>query len=324
MKRLSIIIPVYNVADYLKKCIRSIVQQGLSVSDYEIIIIDDGSTDDSASICDKLKSEHQNIQVIHKPNGGVSSARNCGLSVASAEYIMFIDPDDFLEDNSLKPILQEINPEVDISIYRSFEVIDGNKQKEFPPFNTNLCNRINDGKPLYVNGVYSRFVVWSTLFKTSFIKANNLSFIEGMANGEDAVFMAFAFICNPRIQICDNPLYCVNVRPGSASRDWDQKRVNRMIGNIRLLEEKRLVDDKLNCALVDYLIYNNISCVLDYICNSHMPMRAVIDTCINIKALQTRKLRTWPLKRAKIQISILNTSIYLFAFIKIILNSIRR
>lgn len=91
---LSIITPVYNVESYLDRCVHSILTQ--SYSNIELIMIDDGSTDESSSLCDKWASRDYRIRVIHKENGGVSSARNVGLEMAKGDYITFVDPDDFI------------------------------------------------------------------------------------------------------------------------------------------------------------------------------------------------------------------------------------
>ena len=91
---LSIITPVYNVEAYLDKCVQSVLSQ--SYRNIEMILVDDGSTDSSAVLCDKWAQEDSRVIVIHKVNGGVSSARNAGLEVASGEFITFVDPDDLL------------------------------------------------------------------------------------------------------------------------------------------------------------------------------------------------------------------------------------
>lgn len=94
MEKLSVIIPVYNVEKYLKKCIESVIKQ--TYKNLEIILIDDGSTDQSSIICDKYKKLDNRIRVIHKENGGISSARNMGIRMASADFITFVDSDDWI------------------------------------------------------------------------------------------------------------------------------------------------------------------------------------------------------------------------------------
>ena len=101
----SVIIPVYNSEKTIKRCIDSITLQNRS--DVEIIVINDGSTDESESICKALQNEHENIIYIHQENGGVSSARNLGLSVATGEFVMFVDSDDYV-DNQLLINIQKV------------------------------------------------------------------------------------------------------------------------------------------------------------------------------------------------------------------------
>ena len=95
----SIIIPVYNVEQYLRECVESILMQ--SCDDYEIILVDDGSSDKSGKICDKYSEKNNKIKVVHKENGGLSSARNAGIKIAIGKYIIFIDSDDYYDDKNL-------------------------------------------------------------------------------------------------------------------------------------------------------------------------------------------------------------------------------
>ena len=96
---LTIIIPVYNVERYLPMCLESIVQQHLS--DYEVIMVDDGSTDGSGAICDEFAEHYPEFRVIHNGNGGVAAARNRGIEEAKGEYILFLDSDDFLVPDAI-------------------------------------------------------------------------------------------------------------------------------------------------------------------------------------------------------------------------------
>ena len=103
---ISVIVPVYNVETYLDECIKSLVKQ--TYSKFELILIDDGSTDSSGQLCDAWKETDDRIKVIHKENGGLSTARNAGLDVAKGDYICFIDSDDFVTDNYLLSFVDAI------------------------------------------------------------------------------------------------------------------------------------------------------------------------------------------------------------------------
>ena len=115
--KLSIIVPVYNVEKHLERCIKSIIAQGLA--DYEIILVDDGSTDRSGMLCDEFQEQYEAVTTIHQANGGLSAARNTGIGIVKGAYITFVDSDDVLSPNTLKPNLNYLisHPEVDMLEY---------------------------------------------------------------------------------------------------------------------------------------------------------------------------------------------------------------
>ena len=98
--KISVIIPVYNVIDFLKECLGSVLNQ--TYKNLEIILVDDGSTDGSSQICDEYKKKDRRIQVIHKENGGLSDARNAGIKIAQGEYFSFIDSDDWIHEDTYR------------------------------------------------------------------------------------------------------------------------------------------------------------------------------------------------------------------------------
>ena len=99
---ISVVVPVYNVEKYLRKCVDSIIEQDFE--DYEIVLVDDGSPDACGSICDQYASDNKNVVVVHKPNGGLSDARNAGVQNASGEYIVFVDSDDYVDRDYLSTL----------------------------------------------------------------------------------------------------------------------------------------------------------------------------------------------------------------------------
>ena len=112
--KLSIIIPTYNVQDYLERCISSCLNQNIDINSYEIIVVNDGSQDKSLSIAQKLAAVYNNISIISQSNAGLSAARNKGLSLAQGEYVWFIDADDAIKTNSLKKITSFFNEQYDV------------------------------------------------------------------------------------------------------------------------------------------------------------------------------------------------------------------
>lgn len=122
---ISVIVPVYNVERYLTKCVKSIENQ--TFKNIEIILIDDGSTDNSGKMCDQFALENQRIKVIHKKNGGLSDARNCGVSIARGEYIGFVDSDDFIHKDMYRTLYNlMVEYKVDITEIGYRSVFDGN------------------------------------------------------------------------------------------------------------------------------------------------------------------------------------------------------
>ena len=140
--KLSIIIPVYQTQDTIDRCIESILQQ--SFTDYEIILVDDGSDDECSLLCEKKKKKDRRITTIHKKNGGLSDARNTGIKHSKGKYITFIDSDDAIQNYTLQALMDEINkyPETDVLEYPIMERI-GHPYKEqllaFTPRNYNNC-----------------------------------------------------------------------------------------------------------------------------------------------------------------------------------------
>lgn len=138
MVKLSVIIPIYNVEKYLRKCVDSLLNQ--DISDYEIILVDDGSPDSCPQICDEYAAEHKNIRVIHRVNGGLSAARNSGIEVAKGDYIMFVDSDDYIEQNVLGELVRTMNEkQLDVLRYNYQNVRENGEV--FVPFKT--------GKPYF-------------------------------------------------------------------------------------------------------------------------------------------------------------------------------
>ena len=145
---LSIIVPVYNVEQYLRKCVDSLLAQDLSSEEYEIILVDDGSTDQSGTICDEYATSHTNVKVVHQQNGGLSTARNRGIDVSQGEFVQFVDSDDYLEPNVLKTLVEKMETDqLDVlrfnyrNVNERYEEIEPNKDpKRFVSYSDEVCD----------------------------------------------------------------------------------------------------------------------------------------------------------------------------------------
>ncbi|KRK79024.1 glycosyltransferase family 2 protein [Companilactobacillus nodensis] len=179
MVKISIITPVYNVQNYLSKCLESILNQTLR--DYELIIVDDGSPDKSGIIADEYKKIDSRIKVVHKENGGAPSARNIGIDMAEGKYLYFPDSDDWLEPNYLENLYKcAIKSNADLTI--SGFVIEYFENNESHSFQTSVNSvNFNNYKSVREN-IHNYFnnmmvaVPWNKLYKTNYIKENNIRF----------------------------------------------------------------------------------------------------------------------------------------------------
>ena len=127
MKQLSVIVPCYNVEGYLERCLTSLVHQNIDADAYEVLLIDDGSTDGTAAICDRYAAQYPQVQAIHQANAGQGAARNTGLDLAQGKYVWFVDSDDFVTENCFQQLLtiSESN-DLDILFFDFLKVAEGN------------------------------------------------------------------------------------------------------------------------------------------------------------------------------------------------------
>jgi glycosyltransferase involved in cell wall biosynthesis len=176
MIKLSVIIPMYNVEQYLAKCINSVYNQGLNEDEFEVILIDDESPDNSLVIATILTKDKKNVKIISQKNKGLGGARNSGLDYAKGEYVLFLDSDDFYLPNTLKKIIEIIEKnELDILEFGA-QGLDQNYKTIFKlsvSSNEKLYNGIN----YYQNIRYSD-TVCNKLYYRNFINKNNLRFLE--------------------------------------------------------------------------------------------------------------------------------------------------
>ncbi|MDG6897969.1 hypothetical protein A6A19_08275 [Actinobacillus delphinicola] len=174
----SIIIPVYKVENYLEICIESILRQDFS--NYEIILVDDGSPDKCPAICDKYSSNYSHIKVIHKENGGLSDARNIGIKNSIGKYIIFLDSDDYWDGSNnllkkLEKIIVEFNP--DVIIHGYCNAYKDKKERIFFP-EEKYGNLISDLDFLIKNNIYNT-IAWNKIIRRDLIIKNNIEFPKG-------------------------------------------------------------------------------------------------------------------------------------------------
>ena len=209
---ISIVVPVYNVEAYIRRCLDSIINQ--SMKEFEVLVVDDGSTDNSGKICDEYALKDLRIKVYHQKNGGIARARNFGLKKARGKYIMFIDSDDYVEkDFCLVPYGLAEKNNADIVIFNHWHVdLQGNKIQRKKA-------KIDDGsvdKGLAINLIteFVTVVVWNKLYKKELF--DNVVFPDGFLYEDNAVTYKLILL-SKKIYYTNQELYFHCCREGSVS-----------------------------------------------------------------------------------------------------------
>lgn len=204
--KISVIVPVYKVEQYLPHCIDSILTQ--TFADFELLLIDDGSPDNSGRICDEYANKDTRIRVFHKENGGVSSARNLGLDNTRGEWITFGDADDYFLEDALEILLN-------YTIKSGAEMVQSNAYR----LNSGEYTPILNQKAGIYNEVISElkhFALWGFLLSSQIIRNYKLRFVEDLAFSEDRVFLLEYGLYAKNLRIIDNITYVYRIHPQSA------------------------------------------------------------------------------------------------------------
>lgn len=266
MKRLSIIVPMYNSAQFLPKCLDSLVNQDIPSDCYEIILVNDGSPDQSLQLADQYAGRYSNIVVLSQENKGTSGARNTGIRYASGEYLYFVDPDDYILENSLSEILQIVeNKSLDVLRFRYAEVDENYaptrscKHPEQPDYSSSIM----DGYSFMAERLGTACYVWTYLFRTSLIKSNGIYFIEG-DYFDDTPWLPRVLAKAQRVDSVDYVRHFYLIRSDSLvqskSTDAIKKKVN---GQLFLIDElKRQKDGTINGKGIQWYEMMVASCVL--------------------------------------------------------------
>ena len=215
--KVSIIVPIYKVEKYLAECVDSLLCQ--TYRDLEIILVDDGSPDACGEICDNYRETDERIKVLHKENGGQSSARNAGLGLATGEYVLFMDSDDYLLPNAVEILAGNIH-DLDFIHYSGINFADGrklSKEREESYIKKNTYCGVYQGhvllKELLTHNDYAAGVPLY-LYRRSFLTENHLTFYEGILH-EDEEFTARAFLLSEKCAVLPLVLYMRRVREDS-------------------------------------------------------------------------------------------------------------
>lgn len=268
MKKVSVIVPVYNTKEiYLKKCIDSLIAQ--TEKQIEIIIVDDGSKEEVAYICDELQKKNEKISVIHQKNGGVSVARNTGMMNASGKWILFVDSDDWLEEDAVEKFLKN-SKDLDVVIAKHFE------DNEKHGIDTKRELKIEEKQEEMINSLFLDFskekmlgAIWGKMYNKKFLIDNNIYFEKGLKMGEDFLFNFEVLLKSKKIGYISDFLY--HYRREDNQEAVTQKFDNKMCEKYDILFQsfenkfKDIITGKYKKQYDIFVIRQ-----LDYLCRIHI------------------------------------------------------
>ena len=232
--KISIIIPCYNAQPYIEKCLRSCTEQDIPYSQYEIIVVNDGSKDNSLEIIKQVALEYPNIRILSQKNAGLSAARNKGFSLAIGDYVWFIDSDDWIKANSLKIITAFLSKkDIDGLVICAANIVNGNaiRRQDY----SKIHNNHYSGLELFKKG-YMDVCVPFTIYRRAFLLENSLRFMDGIFH-EDSEFSPRAYFYAKRIAILNEVIYYVNMNPFSITRTVNPKKAFDYIKVAKSLSE---------------------------------------------------------------------------------------
>lgn len=218
----TIVVPVFNASQWLERCIHSILRQGLEA--YEIILVNDGSTDDSEEICRCFAERYDQVKVLTQQNKGVCAARNLGIANARGQWIIFLDADDYLLDDGLRQVFMPFNNRQDIEVIQYFSTYDYLAKQ---PITQDI---LFDGKGheyLKRNGIIS--FCWFFAYRRDFLEKHQILFDVRYIVGEDQHFVANVLLHNPQIVVTSANIYRYVVTEGSATTKRDVRHTRRCV-----------------------------------------------------------------------------------------------
>ena len=217
--KLSIIVPAYNCQKYVLECLSSIKEQGLC--NYECIVVDDGSTDNTASLCDGFAKSNPNFIVIHQANAGVSVARNKGIESATGDYITFVDSDDLVAPNAYKKAVETIlREECDIYCFGLAFFVDEEQPRPYH-FEQGALQSMFIKHPVYMNAV------WNKVFRADLLRDNGIRFNSKIKTSEDFIVSFEALSLAKKTVYTNQPDYLYRQNPSSVTRNYEKVTTRR-------------------------------------------------------------------------------------------------
>lgn len=267
-KKVTVIIPIYNTEKYLNRCLESVILQ--TYPNLEIILVDDGSTDNSGVICDNYAKKDSRVRVIHQINSGVSIARNIAIDVAQGEYIKFVDSDDTMDTFAIeKMIAKSSGCDAIISGFRYIDKINNNISQVIPEINKKISQK--EFKKIYIE-LYKKQLVGgpcTCLYKTNIIKKNGIKFRDNMSYGEDTLFnLEYFSKCDSLFILNDHYYNIYRERSDSLTQRYNPNRLDNVLDIARSIEKYiELSNEKQGQEFYKVYLNHMIACI-DNVFNS--------------------------------------------------------
>ena len=256
MKRISIIIPVHNVEEYLEKCLNSIIFQ-INEQD-EIILINDNSQDSSEEICKKFAEQYNNVKFENGAYGGPSKTRNIGIKMATGKYIMFVDSDDYLKNNYISRMIKDIE-KYELRVcsyyfeYPDIKKIKPQKYDEEKTENETIEIMKDDFITLYSRQLLN--LVWNKIYYANIIKENNILFDENVTKGEDLLFnLEYIKHINTNIAVINEPLYYYVSKKTGLNRSFKEPIEDRLKRTENVYKKMKAISEKNNNVIISEII----------------------------------------------------------------------
>ena len=256
IKKLSVIVPIYNVEKYIRDSVLSIYRQDLSDENFEVILVNDGTEDNSLERINDICTLHNNLFIINQENQGLSCARNTGLLYAKGEYVLFLDSDDLLAEGSVAPLLElAISSDVDLLVADFLKLSDAGILN-YKRTNEELCGVLKSGTQLFLEDLDpNQNYVWRTIYKREFLLQNELRFIPGICY-EDIPFTPECYL---KAHVClrvNSVLYLYRIGHSSITSNMDKNKamdLNKVIERIWNLKDLKYLNVEVRRRLMDNL-----------------------------------------------------------------------
>lgn len=227
--KLSIVVPCYNVKGYVEKCLTSLVHQDLNTTDYEILVIDDGSTDGTGAICDQFAEKYHQVKVVHQKNAGLSAARNSGLDIAQGDYVFLVDGDDFVAENCFKDLVSVAKShDLDFLGFSTAEINDSNNISPTPECGETEIH-VQTGAE-YLSNNSMRGPVWWYITKRELLECERLQFPVGHML-EDAPFTPDVILSANRMAVINKVCYFYVKRPSSIMHNQNREHYLKLLND---------------------------------------------------------------------------------------------